>query len=58
MLLCSGLKDRWQRFDRISGCERVIKRIYVKRWMLQEHFRNTKQSVTADVELNSNLVRA
>ncbi|KAM3726204.1 DNA ligase [Dirofilaria immitis] len=56
MLLCSGLKDRWQRFDRISGCERVIKRIYVKRWMLQEHFRNTKQSVTADVELNSNLV--
>uniref|UniRef100_A0A8R1XZ25 Uncharacterized protein n=1 Tax=Onchocerca volvulus TaxID=6282 RepID=A0A8R1XZ25_ONCVO len=56
MLLCSGLKDRWQRFDRISGCERVIKRIYMKRWMLQEHFRNTKQSVTADVELNSNLV--
>ncbi|VDO26537.1 unnamed protein product [Onchocerca flexuosa] len=56
MLLCSGLKDRWQRFDRISGCERVIKRIYVKRWMLQEHFRSTKQLVTADVELNSNLV--
>ncbi|CAG9534167.1 unnamed protein product [Cercopithifilaria johnstoni] len=56
MLLCSGLKDRWQRFDRITCCERVIKRIYVKRWMLQEHFRSTKQSVTADVELNLNLV--
>ncbi|VBB29454.1 unnamed protein product [Acanthocheilonema viteae] len=56
MLLCSGLKDRWQRFDRISGCERVIKRIYVKRWMLQEHFRNAKQSVTTDVELNLNLI--
>uniref|UniRef100_A0A915PUK4 Uncharacterized protein n=1 Tax=Setaria digitata TaxID=48799 RepID=A0A915PUK4_9BILA len=57
MLLCSGLKDRWQRFDRISNCERVIKRIYVKRWMLQEHFRSTtRRCVTADIELNSNLV--
>uniref|UniRef100_A0A0R3S021 SANT domain-containing protein n=1 Tax=Elaeophora elaphi TaxID=1147741 RepID=A0A0R3S021_9BILA len=56
MLLCFGLKDRWQRFDRIANCERVIKRIYVKRWMLQEHFRNTKQSVAADTELNSSLV--
>ncbi|EJW85698.1 hypothetical protein WUBG_03393 [Wuchereria bancrofti] len=56
MLLCSGLKDRWQRFGRISGCERIMKRIYVKRWMLQEHFRNTKHTATADVELNPHLV--
>ncbi|VDN89880.1 unnamed protein product [Brugia pahangi] len=55
MLLCSGLKDRWQRFGRISGCERIMKRIYVKRWMLQEHFRNTKHTETADVELNPHL---
>lgn len=58
MLLCSGLKDRWQRFDRISGCERIIKRIYMKRWMLQKHFLNTKQLVTADVELKLDLVCA
>ncbi|VDN07758.1 unnamed protein product [Thelazia callipaeda] len=57
MLRSCVLKDRWQRLDRISSSERVFKRIYMKRWLLQQHFRSpTKELAVPDTELQAQMI--